>query len=286
MDWLIYIAVVFVGILVGFINTVAGSGSLLSLPLLIFLGLDANVANGTNRVGILMQSITAVGSYAKQKIFKWDDNFWLIIFPTIFGALIGAFSASIVRSEIMEIFIASLLFFMLIILLISPKKWLKTEHNKTKESLDIIILLIDNFIYKNKKKELSKYNSKKIVWLITRFFINILIFFVIGLYGGFIQAGVGFFLLSGLVLSAGFDLLKANAIKILIVLIYTPFTLIIFAINNQIDYKLGLILGIGNIIGAYFAAKISVKKGAKFIRYFLIFAVFIAAIKLIIDNFL
>ena len=287
MDWLIYIGVIIVGVLVGFINTVAGSGSLLSLPLLIFLGLDANVANGTNRLGILLQSITAVGSYAKQKIFKWDNNLWFIIIPAIFGALIGAFSASIVRSEIMEIFIAGLLFFMLIILLISPKKWLKTGHDKTKESLKVINFVLAKFSNKNKiQNDFANFSSKKITWLVIRFFINILIFFVIGLYGGFIQAGVGFFLLSGLVLSAGFELLKANAIKILIVLIYTPFTLVIFALNHQIDYKLGLILGIGNIIGAYFAAKISVKKGAKFIRYFLIFAVFIAAIKLLIDNFL
>ena len=149
MNWLIYLAVVGVGVLVGFINTVAGSGSLLSLPLLIFLGLDANVANGTNRIGILFQSVTAVSSYSRQKIIKWNDNFWIIVFPAVAGALIGAFSASIVRTEVMELLIAGLLVFMLVLLLISPKKWLKDQHDKTQESLNLIILLLDNFLHKN-----------------------------------------------------------------------------------------------------------------------------------------
>ena len=285
MDWFIYPLIVAVGVVVGFINTVAGSGSLLSLPLLIFLGLDAPVANGTNRIGILLQSATAVFSYRKHKVFAWNDNFWFIVYPAIAGALLGAFSASIVRSEIMELFIAGLLVFMLIILLISPKRWLRDQHDKTGESINMLVLLFNSFLYKAEyQQKLNEFSKKRVFWLLARFFVNIIIFFAIGLYGGFIQAGVGFFLLSGLVLSAGYNLVKANAIKLLIILFYTPFTIIIFAINNQIDYKLGLILGIGNVIGAYFAARMSVKKGNKFVRYFLIVAVVIAAVKLLIDN--
>ena len=283
MNWLLYPLIIVVGVVVGFINTVAGSGSLLSLPLLMFLGLDANVANGTNRIGILLQSTTAVISYKKNNVFAWNDNFWFVIYPAIAGALIGAFSASIVRTEIMELFIAGLLVFMLIILLISPKKWLRDQHDKTGESIKMLVLLFNSILYKSEyQQKLNEFSRKRVFWIITRFFVNIIIFFAIGLYGGFIQAGVGFFLLSGLVLSAGYNLVKANALKVLIVLFYTPFTLIVFAINNQIDYKLGLILGIGNIIGAYIAAKISVKKGNKFVRYFLILAIAVSAIAIIV----
>jgi len=105
--------------------------------------------------------------------------------------------------------------------------------------------------------------------------LQIFIFFLVGLYGGFIQVGVGFFLLSALVLASGFELVKANALKSFIVLAYTPFALAVFIINEQVDYKIGIILAIGNIIGAWLAAKLSVKKGAKFIRWFLIFIVFV-----------
>jgi len=252
MEWYLYIAIIVVGFLVGFINTIAGSGSLLSLPFLIFLGLDANVANGTNRIGILMQSISATSSFKKQKVFEWHESIFLSI-PTVIGSIIGAFSAVNLKSETMEIVIGFLLFVMLLIMLVKPEKWINGRAGKVSEKPSII---------------------------------QIIIFFIIGLYGGFIQAGVGFFLLAGLVLSAGFDLVKANALKVLIVLLYTPFALGIFMYNNQVDYKLGFLLGIGGMIGAWFAAKVSVKKGAKFIRLFLIITIFISAVKLIIDNIL
>ncbi len=68
MEWYIYLAIILVGIIAGFINTHAGSGSLLTLPLLMFLGLPANIANGTNRVAIFLQNIVAVGSFKKKKV--------------------------------------------------------------------------------------------------------------------------------------------------------------------------------------------------------------------------
>jgi uncharacterized membrane protein YfcA len=254
MEWYLYLAIIGIGILVGFINTVAGSGSLLSLPLLIFLGLDANVANGTNRIGILMQSITAAYTYKKQKIFNWNDSIFVSV-PAVIGSIIGAFSAVNIKTQTMEIAIGVVLFLMLILMLIKPERWIKARAEEVNQE------------------------RKKTV-------LQFVIFFIIGLYGGFIQAGVGFFLLAGLVLSAGFDLVKANAIKVLIVLLYTPFALGIFMYNHQVDYKLGFILGIGSMFGAWFGAKLSIKKGAKFIHAFLIITISISAIKLVIDNIL
>ena len=101
------------------------------------------------------------------------------------------------------------------------------------------------------------------------------------MYGGFIQAGVGFFLLAGLVLGAGLDLVRANALKVFIVLLYTPLALVIFIINNQVDYKLGLILAVGNMLGALVGARATVSWGPKFVRYILLTAVFVSAIKLL-----
>ena len=247
MEWYLIIAVVFIGFAAGFINTLAGSGSLLTLPLLMFLGLPANVANGTNRIAILLQNIVGVSSFKQQKILNTKKGLWLSI-PTIIGSIIGAQIAVDLNEDIMQTTIGCLLVFMFFLIILKPNSWIKEENTN-----------IDN------KPSL----------------IQFIIFFFIGLYGGFIQAGVGLFLLAGLVLGAGIDLVRANALKLFIILLYTPFALTIFIINNQIDYKLGLILAVGNMIGSFVATRIAVKKGAIFVRYFLLVAIFISALKLL-----
>jgi uncharacterized protein len=247
MDWWIYLLVVIVGFVAGFINTLAGSGSLMTLPLLIFLGLPANVANGTNRIAILLQNIVAVGSFKKEKVINYKESVWLIV-PAIIGSLIGARLAININEEIMRMTIGGLLIVMFFLILYKPDKWVKGQAGLVTEKPSVL---------------------------------KIIIFFFIGLYGGFIQAGVGFFLLSGLVLSAGYDLVKANAYKLLIVLAYTPFALAIFIYNGQVDYKWGLILACGNMLGAFIATKFAVSWGAKYVRYVLLTILFIASLKLL-----
>ena len=107
-----------------------------------------------------------------------------------------------------------------------------------------------------------------------------IIFFGIGLYGGFIQAGVGFFLLGGLVLGAGYDLIKANAIKVFITLLFTVPALIVFILNNQVNFILGFVLAIGSMLGAFVGAKVAVSWGPKFVRYVLLTAILASALKL------
>jgi hypothetical protein len=103
------------------------------------------------------------------------------------------------------------------------------------------------------------------------------IFFLIGIYGGFIHMGVGYFLLAGIVGAAGFDLVKANAIKVFIVLAYTPFTLLVFLWYNQIDWTIGLILSIGNVVGALVASRLAVKKGVNFVKWVIVVIILITA---------
>ena len=105
MEWYIYLLVVAVGLFAGFINTLAGSGSLLSLPLLMFLGLPANTANGTNRIAILLQNIVGVSSFKKQKLYSFKNELWLTI-PAVIGSnvqqqLISLFSFSLVCTEVL-----------------------------------------------------------------------------------------------------------------------------------------------------------------------------------------
>ena len=178
-----YLAVIAAGLFAGFVNTLAGSGSLITLPLLMFLGLPANVANGTNRIGVLVQSVVSSISFRKQKLYTVDEGLWMSV-PAIAGALLGSLIAVKINERIMELMIGGLLIFMFFVILYKPEQWVR-DHARS-------------------------------VTLRHRFWVPV-IFFFIGIYGGFIQAGVGFFLLAALVLGAGLGLTRANAHKVLIV---------------------------------------------------------------------
>jgi len=245
MEWYLILAVVGVGIIAGFINTVAGSGSLLTLPLLMFLGLPANVANGTNRIGILLHNIVGTVTFRQHKMLNFREGLRIGI-PATFGSLIGAQIAINLNEAVMTKTIGGLLVIMFFLILLNPDRWIKSREGHPPVSR----------------------------W------IQIIIFFLIGIYGGFIQAGVGFFLLAGLVLGAGFDLVKANALKVFIVLLYTPFALLVFMFNDQVNYKLGLILAAGNMIGAFLGAKYAVKVGARAVSYFVLVALALASLQL------
>ena len=117
------------------------------------------------------------------------------------------------------------------------------------------------------------------------YWVQVIVFFFIGIYGGFIQAGVGFFLLTSLVLASGYDLLKSNALKLFVILLYTPLALVIFFLHGDVDIKLGLVLAVGNMTGAWIGTRMAVKRGAVFIRYFVLVAILVAATKLILDAF-
>ncbi|MDT8402046.1 MAG: sulfite exporter TauE/SafE family protein [Bacteroidales bacterium] len=247
MEWYAYPAIIAVGIIAGFINVMAGSGSLLTLPLLMFLGLPANVANGTNRIAIFLQNVVAVGSFKKQKVFEYREGLWLVI-PATAGSLIGALLAVNFNERVLSLFIGGLLIFMFFIILLKPERWIREQAGTVDGS--------------------------------PRFW-RIVIFFFIGIYGGFIQAGVGFFLLAGLVLAVGTDLVKANALKVFIILIYTGFALVIFFINGQVDLRVGLILAVGNMLGAWIGARTAVSWGPKFVRIILLLAIFVSALKIL-----
>ncbi len=246
MEWYIYVLIMVAGIFAGFINTLAGSGSLITLPMLIALGLPANIANGTNRIAILLQNVVGVSSFKHQKILDFRSSMKLVI-PTVIGSIAGAFIAVDINEEIMRKTIGGLLLFMFFVILWKPSRWLKEQQGKA--SLPY--------------------------WL------RAVIFFIIGVYGGFIQAGVGVFLLSGLVLGAGYDLVKANAVKVLIILVYTIFALGVFIINDQVNYTYGFILAAGNMIGAFLGARVAVKWGPKFVRYLLLATIIVAAAKML-----
>ena len=246
MEWDMVLALIGVGFAAGFINTFAGSGSLLSLSMLMFLGLPANVANGTNRIAILLQNIVGVTSFHKQKVFDYKLG-WKYGIYALLGSIAGAQIAVELNNDVMEKVIGGLFIIMFIIILFRPDVWIKGKAGKVNQ--------LPNFV-------------------------QFIIFFFIGMYGGFIQAGVGFFILAGLVLGAGLDLLHANPLKLFIILLYIPVTLVIFIIHGQVDIKLGLLLAIGNMSGAFVASRLAIRWGVKFMRIFLLVVLVFAILHL------
>jgi beta-aspartyl-peptidase (threonine type) len=243
LHWIEIIALIVAGVLVGFINTLAGGGSIISLSVLMAVGLPANVANGTNRIAIAIQTLTASTSFKQQKVLDTKKGIILGI-PAIFGAIVGAFIAVDINEDFFEKAVGIIMLFMLIFILYKPQKWLKAQ---------------DELL--NKKTN----------------FLQILIFFLIGLYGGFIHMGVGYFLLIALVFNIGYDLVKANAVKVFIVLLYTPITLIIFLYYGQVNWEYGLTLTIGNVLGALVASRMAVKKGSNFVRWVIVVVILLTS---------
>ncbi len=246
MSWIEITALIVSGLLVGFINTLAGGGSIISISLFMFLGLPAGVANGTNRIAVILQTITSTASFKKQKVLDTRKGLLLGI-PTVIGSVIGAEIAVDINEDIFEKAIAVIMLIMMIFIIYKPQQWLKGQQHLMEKKTSVL---------------------------------QYFVFFLIGLYGGFIHVGVGYFILGGLVLGAGYDLVKANALKVFIVLLYAPFTLLVFIYNKQINYEYGLIHAIGNIIGAYVASRFAVSWGANFVRWVIIVVILISSAQL------
>ncbi len=232
MDLSTIIILLVAGLFVGFINTLAGGGSVISLSSLILLGLPANVANGTNRIAILIQNIGAVGNFKRHNVLDSRKGLILSI-PALLGAIVGSWIAADVNEQVISKAIGIVLIIMLLVMIFNPKKWIKGDE----------------------KLQKKKTGPGQVV-----------IFFLIGIYGGFIHIGVGYALLAGIVLGAGYDLVKGNAIKVLIVLLWTPLSLLVFWYHHQIEWIYGLIMGLGNFAGALIASQMAVKRGAAFVR--------------------
>jgi uncharacterized protein len=236
MSWFEITLLIVSGIFVGFINTLAGGGTIISLSLFMFMGLPANIANGTNRIAVILQNLTSAKEFGQKKMLDFRKG-TILALPTIAGAIVGAQVATDIDADVFEKALGVIMILMLYFILTKPAKWLKGQQYLT---------------------------SKPVTWK------QLVLFFVIGIYGGFIQVGVGYFILAGVVIGAGYDLVRANAIKVWIVLLYTPLALVVFIFNNQVRWDFGLIHAIGNIIGAYLASHYAVAWGANFVRWVII----------------
>jgi len=240
------VVLIAVGIVSGFINTVAGGGSSITLPVLMFLGLPPAMANGTNRIAILLQSFAGAETFRKKGLLSWKEGKYFLI-PSVVGAMLGAIVAIVLTEKMMHHVILAVMVAMFFLVLFKPEAWIRQDS-----SLPHV------------KRGVMQWG----------------IYFAIGFYGGFIQVGVGFLLLAGLVLGSGYGVVKANGLKVLIVLFYTGIALLVFWSSQNIHLASGLVLGIASMAGAYAGARFTIQGGVKWIRLFLLVVLFAIIVKL------
>ena len=241
LHWIEIVSLIVAGVMVGFINTLAGGGSSLVLPVLILAGIPSPVANATNRVAILFQNLTGVSRFHKHRKLEIGSILHITI-AAIIGSIAGSFLVSNIRPIIFDKILGVIFIFVLIMMLLPRKP--------------------------------SRSRRKLPGWL------EFIIFLGVGFYGGFIQVGIGFILLATINLVKEYDLVRANAAKVFIVLCYTIFVVLIFALNGKIIWKYGLILAAGNSLGAITGVRAAIKGGEKVIKIVLTTAIIIACLKL------
>lgn len=250
MQWTTeHLVIAFSGAFVcGIINALAGNGSVITLTILTeLLGLPGNIANGTNRVGVFMNTIGAFAGFSGKKEQEYK-KYWRYILPVIIGAVFGTILATrVTHDQFMGVF-KIMMVIMLIIILVKPERWLIAQAGKSMM-------------------------PRWLVWPVM---------LLIGFYGGFIQMGVGIFYLAVLVLVARLPMLESNKIKAVAVGSFTLVALLIFAYAGQVVWSVGLVMGTAQFLGGWLAAHYASKvPGAAKVAYgILVMAVILSVLKL------
>jgi uncharacterized membrane protein YfcA len=225
MEWYIYIIAIFGGLIAGIINTLSGFGSAITLTILTeLMGIPGNLANGSNRVGVVAQGIS--GSFGFYRNGRLDlSKHKLLLTCCFIGAMFGVGVALNVSNEQFKAVFKYLMLAVFLVLLIKPKRWLNPPDS----------------------------NAKLNPWL------AIPLFLALGFYGGFIQMGMGVFFLLITVLVGKYNIIDANAIKGFTVLLYSVVVLAIFHWKGLVDWKAGGIIAIGQMLGGYLASNFASK---------------------------
>ncbi len=236
------------GILAGINNVLAGGGSLVTMPLLIFMGLDSASANGTNRLAIAIQNIFAVAGFKKKGVGEPRFSLMLTL-PALPGVILGAIFASTIDDQLFRKVLSGVMILVLVLILTKRKR---APGNTILES-DLT----------NRQKYLA-----------------MLAFAGIGFYSGFIQAGVGFLVIGSLTTITGLDLVRVNAHKVLIIGLLTWVAVVVFLIYGKIDWLLAMVLAAGTGLGGWIGSHAAVAGGEKWIKRVLTLAVLLMALKL------
>jgi uncharacterized membrane protein YfcA len=226
-----FVSLIIVGFVAAVINVIAGGGSFLTLPLLIFLGLPASIANGTNRVGVLAQNISAVLGFHRHQVLpvRWAVG---VSVPAVAGAALGVWAA------------------------------LNVPDVAFRRILSVVMLAmtLGTLLHRSLRGAPRSEPTPPSHWTM------IAGFFVTGLYGGFLQAGVGFLALAVTTL-AGLDMVRGNAVKVFTIMLLTLFSLAVFAGTGHVDWRAGAALALGNLVGGVVGVRVAVFKGHKWLEH-------------------
>ena len=231
------------GVFAGYVNAVAGGGSALTLPLLMLFGIDASVANGTNRVAVGIQAVTASTAFHTQGVRPWRGA-TLILPWVITGAVVGGLIAIKMSPRALEVFFG-VIFLVLALVIARGSHWLEPNPDGV--------------------------NSGQFKGPVS--------YFLIGLYGGIFQAGVGIPLLLALIYFDGLDVIHSNAAKALIITVYTALVLVIFGSAGQVAWLHGLLVGLGGILGSLVGARAVIQKGATLVRIVVVAILLISGLR-------
>jgi len=232
------------GVVAGFMNTVAGGGSVITIPILVE-AVGASVANGSLRIALIMQNLTGLARYQRGDAVPWGIVGRLAV-PIIAGAAGGSWTASHLSADVLKKAFAVAVVLVALSVVLKPSQWEPAAEPRLREPWRSIV------------------------------------FVVIGFYGGFVQAGVGFLILAALVPGIGLGLVKGNAAKVALILAYTPVTLLVFASASQVDWEAGVAVGVGSMLGAWLAASLAIRKGAGWMRWVLVIAAVAAALRMLL----
>ncbi len=246
--WPDYAILFGVGLIAGTLNVIAGGGSMLTLPVMIFLGLPPTMANGTNRVAILVQNVGAVWGFHRHRIIDWS---WLgkAAIPALLGVALGTWAAVEVGDAAFRRILAGAI--------VAIALWTIWDPLRSRPVGDRI-------------REPAGPAGRVALFCA---------FVAIGAYGGFIQAGVGFLILAVTTLT-GLDLVRGNALKVLLVLTFTTVALAIFAWSGKVVWVVGGVLAAGNLIGGQIGVHLTVLKGHTWIKKVITVTVILFAIRL------
>lgn len=239
-----YLLLILAGLVAGILNVVAGGGSFLTLPILIFMGLPPSVANGTNRVGIVAQDLAAVATFDKNRVLDRSAAIWAAL-PATAGAGLGAWLALGVSEQLFQRLLAVLMVVLSVGSLWAPRLGRASDRELSRRA------------------RMMRAGG----------------FFVVGIYGGFVQAGVGFLFLAVTSL-LGLDLVRGNAVKVLSILPMTGLALAIFAANDRVEWATGGILAVGFFVGGLLGARLTVLKGHRWLQRVVTATILLFAVKL------
>jgi len=253
------VVIVLAAVGAGAINSLVGSGTLITFPTLVALGFPPVTATMSNAIGLVAGGVSGTWGYRAELKGQWHRLRWQIP-ASVGGAAIGAFLLLHLPEKVFTRIVPVLLVLALCLVIAGPRiqAFARARSLAAGRAADHV-------------------SPGRMAALV-------LGTFAVGIYGGFIQAGVGFFLSWALVVAAGMDLVSGNAVKTIIIGCYTTISLVIFFMNGLVNIPVGLVLAVGSMAGAVLGARFTVMKGNRWVRYVLALVVVVSAVKMVMDT--